>query len=361
MCRSAGQRQRGRTARCWGVEGSGRRPAKRPQPPFCSDAASLQRGLFSPGKPETGKKKLAKPAVDSVSLPTLHLIQKPFAPASPRVGRAPPAVVTGVRVRTGPSRFNRPDARTVDSRYFFKDKRVREKMSEIKTLTLLSSPVACEGPRPVCGAGPRTPLGGQTCGLGRGESLLPSRLHAHRPSRETEANGPHLLVQPPAPAPRGEHCPVPRHHAPPPREKLRHRPQQGRAGGERQGVLTRHLRPPGGPAASPGTSVSPSAGGSGRHVPVPGSLTREHEQCVCAREAPGCGGRARHVAARRGFLEVPAVGQAGRAGGAGCWQRGVTNKGRFGNEGRKKPSLLSVSVICKDVPRMWGAQRPTSG
>lgn len=215
MCRSAGQRQRGRTARCWGAEGSGRRPAKRPQPPFCSDAASLQRGLFSPGKPETGKKKLAKPAVDSVSLPTLHLTQKPFAPASPRVGRAPPAVVTGVRVRTGPSRFNRPDARTVDSRYFFKDKRVREKMSEIKTLTLLSSPVACEGPRPVCGAGPRTPLGGQTCGLGRGESLLPSRLHAHRPSRETEANGPHLLVQPPAPAPRGEHCPVPRHHAPP--------------------------------------------------------------------------------------------------------------------------------------------------
>lgn len=33
MCRSAGQRQRGRTARCWGAEGSGRRPAKRPQPP----------------------------------------------------------------------------------------------------------------------------------------------------------------------------------------------------------------------------------------------------------------------------------------------------------------------------------------
>lgn len=159
MCRSAGQRQRGRTARCWGAEGSGRRPAKRPQPPFCSDAASLQRGLFSPGKPETGKKKLAKPAVDSVSLPTLHLIQKPFAPASPRVGRAPPAVVIGVRVRTGPSRFNRPAACTVDSRYFFKDKRVCEKMSEIKTLTLLSSPVACEGPRPVCGAGPRAPAG----------------------------------------------------------------------------------------------------------------------------------------------------------------------------------------------------------
>lgn len=248
MCRSAGQRQRGRTARCWGAEGSGRRPAKRPQPPFCSDAASLQRGLFSPGKPETGKKKLAKPAVDSVSLPTLHLIQKPFAPASPRVGRAPPAVVTGVRVRTGPSRFNRPAARTVDSRYFFKDKRVREKMSEIKTLTLLSSPVACEGPRPVCGAGPRTPLGGQTCGLGRGESLLPSRLHAHRPSRETEANGPHLLVQPPAPAPRGEHCPVPRHHAPPPAGETE---APATAGPGRGGAAGRpHMAPP--PARRPG-------------------------------------------------------------------------------------------------------------
>lgn len=159
--------------------------------PLSNEACFLQESQ------KLGKKKLAKPAVDSVSLPTLHLILKPFAPASPRVGRAPPAVVTGVRVRTGPSRFNRPDARTVDSRYFFKDKRVREKMSEIKTLTLLSSPMACEGPRPVCGAGPRTPLGGQTCGLGRGESLLPSRLHAHRPSREMEANGPHLLVQPP--------------------------------------------------------------------------------------------------------------------------------------------------------------------
>lgn len=333
MCRSAGQRQRGRTARCWGAEGSGRRPAKRPQPPFCSDAASLQRGLFSPGKPETGKKKLAKPAVDSVSLPTLHLILKPFAPASPRVGRAPPAVVTGVRVRTGPSRFNRPAACTVDSRYFFKDKRVCEKMSEIKTLTLLSSPVACEGPRPVCGAGPRAP----------------ARWPDVRPGSWGEPAAIPSPCPPALPGNGGERSPSPG-PAPPPAPR-----------GERQGVLTRHLRPPGGPAASPGTSVSPSAGGSGCHVPVPGSLTREHEQCVCAREAPGCGGRTGHVAARGGFLEVPAVGQAGRAGGAGCWQRGVTNKGRFGNEGRKKPSLLSVSVICKDVPRMWGAQRPTSG
>lgn len=121
--------------------------------PLSNEACFLQESQ------KLGKKKLAKPAVDSVSLPTLHLILKPFAPASPRVGRAPPAVVTGVRVRTGPSRFNRPDARTVDSRYFFKDKRVREKMSEIKTLTLLSSPMACEGPRPVCGAGPRAPAG----------------------------------------------------------------------------------------------------------------------------------------------------------------------------------------------------------